>query len=316
MIALLLQSAPLQSAALQPAALASPAWFDLDPVAPNDLLGAFLICLLTLAIFSFLYRDNPFYKLAEHLFIGVGTAWYTLENYDSGVRKALFVYGSDTLRVRREQPGATVDIGGYPVSPEWALGLRMGAVALSIMLLLRLFRGTAWISRWPLALIIGCYAALKMTGETQARLVEQVRETMVSLWPAGTTLQNLFQEGRWLDVAGRLVLVLGLVCVLVHFLFTLRRTRTLGAFSRVGVIVLMLAFGARFGFAVLGRFALLIGRISELNSYASPDYALGGGNGLGLLLSPPWLMGLLMLLLLALGALLRRRNGAPAEPAS
>lgn len=295
---------------LQSAALPSPAWIDLDPVAPKDLLGAFLICLLTLAIFSFLYRDNPFYKFAEHLFIGVSTAWYTLENYDSGVRKPLFVYLPETAAKLDGPAGTTVDIGGYAVSPEWAIGLRMVAIALSVLLLLRLFRSTVWLSRWPLALIIGIYAALKMTGETKARLVEQVRETMVSLWPAGTTLQNLFQDGRWLDVAGRLVLVLGLVCVLVHFLFTFKRGKTLGTFSRIGVIVLMLAFGARFGFAVLGRFALLIGRISELNSYGQPEYAMGGEGGLSLLLTPPYLMGLLMLLLLALGAMLRRKPAA------
>jgi hypothetical protein len=283
-----------------PLLLQSPAWFDLDPVAPKDLIGAFLICLLTLAIFSFLYRDNPFYKFAEHLFIGVGTAWFTLENYDSGVRKPLFVYLPETYRMLHGPPGTTVELGGYAVSPGWAIALRFGAVALSIMLLLRLVKSVSWISRWPLALIIGSYAALKMTGETKARLVEQVRETMVSVWPAGAS--------GW-DIAGRLVLVLGLVCVLVHFLFTLKRGKTLAGFSRVGVIVLMLAFGARFGFAVLGRFALLIGRISELNSYARPEYSLGGGDGAGLLLSPPYLMGLLMLLLLALGALARRRRG-------
>jgi len=59
-----------------PLLLQSPSWFDLDPVAPKDLLGAFLICLLTLAIFSFLYRDNPFYKLAEAAYVGVSAAYW------------------------------------------------------------------------------------------------------------------------------------------------------------------------------------------------------------------------------------------------
>ena len=31
--------------------------------------------LLTLMIFSFLYKDNPFYKFAEHLFVGVSAAY-------------------------------------------------------------------------------------------------------------------------------------------------------------------------------------------------------------------------------------------------
>jgi len=284
----------------------SPAWIDLDPTAPPDLLGAFLICLLTLSIFSFLYRDNPFYKLAEHLFIGVSTAWYTLEFYDSGVKKALFEYLPEKVHALHDPAlAAATQLGGYPVSPGWALAWRLGAVALSFMLLARLVRRDAWISRWPLALIVGIYAALKMTGETQARLVQQIRETMVSLWPA---------DASAVTIAGHLVLVLGLVCVLVHFLFTFKRTRTLAGFSRVGVIVLMLAFGARFGFAVLGRIALLIQRIAELNYFGQPQYSMGGSDWLGMLLTPPWLVGGLIVLVLALGALSRR--GEPRQPAA
>ena len=281
-------------------------WFDMDPAASPDLLGGFLICLLTLAIFSFLYKDNPFYKLAEHLFIGVSTAWYTLENYDSGMNKALFQYLPDKVRALHDPAlAATTAMGGYPVSPGWALAWRLGAVALSLMLLARLVRRDAWISRWPLALIVGIYAALKMTGETQARLVQQIRETMVSLWPA---------DASFVELAGRYVLVFGLICVLVHFLFTVKRTRTLAGFSRVGVIVLMLAFGARFGFAVLGRIALLIQRISELSSYGQPDYSMGGSGWLATLLTPPWLVGGLIVLVLAIAALSRR--GEPSQPAA
>jgi hypothetical protein len=35
-----------------------------------DLVGFWLGIFLTLCILSFLYKDNPFYKLGEHLFIG------------------------------------------------------------------------------------------------------------------------------------------------------------------------------------------------------------------------------------------------------
>jgi hypothetical protein len=283
----------------------APAWIDLDPTAPPDLLGGFLICLLTLAIFSFLYKDNPFYKLAEHLFIGVSTAWYTLEFYDSGVKKAVLEYLPEKVHAMHDPTAAATQMGGYTVSPGWALAWRLGAVALSLMLLARLVRRDAWISRWPLALIVGIYAALKMTGETQARLVQQIRETMVSLWPADAT---------FVELAGRYVLVFGLICVLVHFLFTVKRTRTLAGFSRMGVIVLMLAFGARFGYSVLGRIALLIQRIAELNSYGQPAYSMGGSGWLGTMLTPPWLVGGLIVLVLAIAALSRR--GEPRPPAA
>ena len=40
-------------------------------LATAEVLGAWLSIGLTLCIFSFLYADNPVYKLAEHLYLGV-----------------------------------------------------------------------------------------------------------------------------------------------------------------------------------------------------------------------------------------------------
>jgi hypothetical protein len=282
-----------------------PRWFDLDPAATPDLAGAFLITLLTLAVFSFLYRDNPFYKLAEHLFIGVGTAWFTMEFYEGGVLDPLVHYLHDAwvvLQGSASDGAASVKLGGYAVAPGWAITWRLMAVVLSLMLLARLVRRDAWVSRWPLALMIGIYAALKMTGETQTKLVKQIQQTMVPLWPADAT---------WDQVAGNLVLVIGLICVLAHFIFTWRRGRVLGSMSRVGIIVLMLAFGSRFGFAVLGRIALLIERVSELAVYGAPAYALSDGGSLAWATTPTFLTGALIVLVLTLAALSRPRAETP-----
>ena len=35
-----------------------------------EIISAWVFVLLTLCIFSFLYKDNPFYKAAEHLYVG------------------------------------------------------------------------------------------------------------------------------------------------------------------------------------------------------------------------------------------------------
>ncbi|MCX7648543.1 MAG: hypothetical protein N2Z60_08030 [Elusimicrobiales bacterium] len=42
----------------------------------STILGAWVAAGLTLFIFSFLYKDNPFFKAAEHLYIGAGLAWH------------------------------------------------------------------------------------------------------------------------------------------------------------------------------------------------------------------------------------------------
>ena len=290
------------------AAVPAPAWFDLNPDAPPDLLGAFLICLFTLSVYSFLYRDNGFYKFGEHVFIGVATAWFTMEFYDSGVLQPLFEYFREVHRAGAA--GEPVKLGGYPVAPAWAIGWRLGAVALSVMLLTRLVSRNAWISRWPLAMMVGIYAALKMTGETKARLVDMVHDSMIPLWGDGQTP---------VEVAGNFVLIVGLLAVLGHFVFTYRRTAPLRTASRVAIVVLMLAFGSRFAFTVLGRIALLIQRVAELHAYAEPEYSLthpaaGATSWLDTALTPPFLVGGLIVLVLALTAMTRRGQPAPTQP--
>mgnify|MGYP001304796192 FL=1 len=40
-----------------------------------EIFSAWLIVFLTLSIFSYLYDDNPFYKAAEHLYVGVSAGY-------------------------------------------------------------------------------------------------------------------------------------------------------------------------------------------------------------------------------------------------
>ena len=43
----------------------------------NDIFGAWVaVFFLLLAIFSFLYKDNPFYKIAEHAYIGISAGYW------------------------------------------------------------------------------------------------------------------------------------------------------------------------------------------------------------------------------------------------
>ena len=41
-----------------------------------ETLGIWLMGLSTLALFSFLYKDNPFYRIAEHIFAGLSAGYY------------------------------------------------------------------------------------------------------------------------------------------------------------------------------------------------------------------------------------------------
>lgn len=206
----------------------------------TELVGAWVSIFLTLCILSFLYADNPIYKLAEHLFLGVSIAVSFTEQF-YGVIKPNLV---DKLAA-----------GNL---------LSLLPLALSIMLLLKLHRRFDWVARIPIAFLVAAYAGVKITGEANANLMTQAAQSMPDfgeLWR---------QHGLWsweADGAGVIsgvVLLAGLAACLLHFYFSAPPNRTMAYVSRFGVLVLMLSFGASFGYTVMGRISLAIGRAQEL----------------------------------------------------
>ena len=119
-----------------------------------DLLGFWIGIFLTFCILSFLYKDNPFYKFAEHLFIGVSIGYVVTKQY------------YDTLK-----PKLIVNLGD---GKWWYL---IGLV-LAIMLLLKLFRKTSHLGRYPIAFVVGLFAGLQITGVAQGDLGKQAEKAM------------------------------------------------------------------------------------------------------------------------------------------
>jgi hypothetical protein len=66
-----------------------------------------------------------------------------------------------------------------------------------------------------------------------------------------------------------LIVVGGVVCGLIYFYFSKEHTGAFGKASRAGIWVLMVAFGASFGYTVMARISLLIGRIEFLETWVS-----------------------------------------------
>jgi len=294
-------------------ATGEPSLFSMDTTQPPDVIGGWLICFLTLSVFSFLYRDNPFYKIAEHVFVGAGTAFFALQYYKEGIIEPIDEHL--TLAFQRLDAGQLVQLGGHGVSPTLAITFRCIAAVFALMLLVRLVAPNSWAPRWPLAIMVGVYAALKMTGETQSKLVLVVKGQMKPLTnetkAAWGDAWTRIEETQVFYTFANVVLTVGLICALAHFIFTYRRTRFLSGVSRVGIVVLMITFGSMFGFTVLGRIALLIERVNQLGDYSQPAYSLAGDSGwLTTAMSPPILMGTLITLLLVLGAISRRGQGA------
>lgn len=217
---------------------------------PFELLGAWLSILLTVCILSFLYEDNPVYKLAEHIFLGVSIAIGIIEQW----------YGVFSPNLV-EKLGAGQYVSLIPLT-------------LIILFFFKLSRKLDWVARIPIAFIVAVYAGVKLTGEANANLMTPVAASMQDLGELYRThgLFDLQADGAGL-ISG-ILLVAGLVATLLHFYFSAAHNRPLRVVSRFGVLILMLSFGASFGFTVMGRISLAIGRARELmGSGGTPERA-------------------------------------------
>jgi hypothetical protein len=61
-----------------------------------------------------------------------------------------------------------------------------------------------------------------------------------------------------------LIILVGVVTVLVYFFFSVEHTGPVGVASKIGIWFLMISFGASFGYTIMARLSLLIGRVGFL----------------------------------------------------
>jgi hypothetical protein len=219
-------------------------------------VGLWLAAFFTLAIFSFLYRDNVFYKITEAVFVGVTAAyWMVVGLWETLVPKLLANLAPDFTRnwfMPDLKAGQT---------PNY---IYLVPLVLGIMLLFRLAPKGGWIARWPLAFIVGTYAGLRLISFLEADFVSQIRSTIV---PLVAFTQSQAGQKPVFDVWASLRnigLVVGVLSCLTYFFFSVEHRGFVGRVARVGIWFLMITFGASFAFTVMGRIALFAARISFL----------------------------------------------------
>jgi hypothetical protein len=215
----------------------------------ND-VGIWVGAFLTLCIFSFLYKDNPFYKFAEHLFVGVSAGYFIILRFWTAIVTNFWEpfqrsIGGEGVNAANHGMFAAEqgDYRGWLIFP----GL------LGLLLFTRLFDKISWISRWSLAVIIGVYAGIKTTGFAQSDFIAQVQGSLQPLW-----------TGEVGSSVNAILFTVGLITSLLFFFYSREHKGALGVASRVGIIFLMVSFGAGYGYTVMSRVSLLIGRFQFL----------------------------------------------------
>ena len=190
-------------------------------------IGAFI----TLSLFSFLYKDNPFYKLTEHVFAGLSAGYYVGLIWHSVIIQQM--------------------IDPMFTNGHWWLifpGL-MGVLMFS-----RFSKNYSWVSRISLAFVMGNTAGIFLLSELHGKVLPQIQSTMLSLNPGQGFEQFLLA----------IVVVVGVLTTLIYFYFSKEHTGVLGGTARVGIWFIMISFGAHFGYTVMARISLLIGQVQFL----------------------------------------------------
>lgn len=192
-----------------------------------ETIGIWLGGFLTLFIFSFLYKDNPFYKFAEHLYVGISAGYWATMIWHN-------VFLPNLWR---------------PLTQQGRL-LLLVPFAFGILLFSRFTKKFSWLSRWPMALIIGMYAGIAIIGYGSGDLILQIQANLLPLW-----------TDNWFTSLNNILLTVGVITGVIYFFFSKEHKGALGAGAKIGVWFLMISFGASFGYTVMSRMSLLIGRV-------------------------------------------------------
>jgi hypothetical protein len=193
-------------------------------------LATVIAGILTLAILSFLYRDNPAYKMAESLLIGVSIGYFLVITWNNSLMALLFT----------------------PLFSGGRVGLVIPLV-LGLLMFGRFHSKTVVLSRIPIAVLIGSGAGVAIPAMLGARTMAQISATVQPLW----------SRSGMPDLSA-LVVLAGVLCTLAYFYFSREHRGALGGAANAGTWFLMIFFGTTFGYTVMSRMSTLIGRVEFL----------------------------------------------------
>lgn len=199
---------------------------------PTDIvqiLGLWMGFVLTVAIYSLqLYKENPLYRLAEHMYIGIAFAIVGITAYENTVKTAIVPLSNGEFI--------------------YIIPIFLGLVMYTIF-----WAPQRWLSRYSVAVLVGCSLGVSMPSTIIPGIINQVKSTIN---PSGLT--GAYAWGNFLFVG------IGTLCSLLYFILTYEHSGPLVVPTKLGRYALMLGLGTMFGNTVLFRMSMLTGRVEYL----------------------------------------------------
>jgi len=226
----------------------------------DALIGPVVAMLLTIMVLSYLIGDNPLFRIASHLFIGVAAGY-------AGALAARSVLWPGLV-----QPILQAGLAGL-IQPSAVLTLIVPAL-LALLLLLKVLPGASRLGTFSTAFLVGVGAAVVVGGAITGTLIPQSLAAMGTLSPAVVAPQT--GETGLERVLNVIILLVGTLSTLAYFRFTLRKKPATGAaipspitligrgLSALGRSFIALAFGVMYAGALSATLLILAQRLQFL----------------------------------------------------
>ena len=213
----------------------------------------------TLAILSFLIKENPFYRAFEYLFIGVAAGYLPLVTIKNFLWPQIVqpMFASSIIIL----PDGTLSEPYHPWQLLYLLPMSIGLGY--YFLYVPKYR---WIAGWVIAFTVGASAGLGFQGffaEVAPQIISSFRPLYVA--EAGKIdCVKSFNNLLFLSI---------LLSTMYYFFFTFRRSAygVSSYITRYGRGWMMICFGAFFGSTIMARLSLLIERLQFLLSVWYPE---------------------------------------------
>jgi hypothetical protein len=205
---------------------------------------------LTLSVLSFLYKDNPFYRFAEHLWVGVANGYSIAFMYHRVIVPVMLKPFGEAFQIAAKS-GVNADLFN-PLAPANFWLIVPGLIG--CLYFMRFVPKYSWMVRIPIGIFMGYYMGYGIPASLEGSVFPQMRGTIVNRASFAS-----MSGGIW-----ALVVLIGVVTTLTYFFFSKEHKGIVKWGAKTGIVYIMVGFGASFGFTVMARVSLAIGRFMFL----------------------------------------------------
>jgi hypothetical protein len=212
-----------------------------------DLLAAIVAFSLTVMIFSYLVGDNPAFRIAVYLFVGVTAGYVAAVAWWQVLLPNLILPLMAGAPATRAMLAVPLLLSGMVLMKAWPPLSRLGAPAMG--------------------LLVGAASAVAIGGAIQGTLWPQVRATLEAVDPG--TLNSVE------DLLNGFLVFLGVLTSLTYFHFSarlhadgsVRRPALIDFMARIGGIFLAFTLGVLFAGVYSAALTALIERLQFIGSF-------------------------------------------------